>query len=151
MLCSYVSGNACSGITAKNNIAAGCVYTGFTIPGHDCGDPSGSGHEISNNVAHSGERNGIISFPDPSRDHGTCYEGSGLVAYKNKEHSVIGFFSTSEFILSDVLSVDSVLGVTTMVGQGGDFKRTELKDSKIFGSSEIEDTICMDIMGLMLG
>lgn len=87
MLCSYVSGNKCSGITATGNIAAGVVYVGITIPGHDCSSNDFnrrlSSHTISDNVAHSSNRNGIIVFPDPSlSSSSTCYQGSGLVAYK---------------------------------------------------------------------
>jgi len=143
---------SCTGITAINNIAAGCVYAGITIPGHDCGNPSGSGHDIANNVAHSGSRNGIISFPDPARSSsGTCYEGSGLVTYKNNENGVIGFFGTKEFILSDVLSIESLKGVTPMIGRDTDLiSRSELKDSKIYGSSEIEETKCSSSMGYMI-
>lgn len=143
---------ACTGITATGNIAAGCVYAGITMPGHDCGNPSGSGHTISNNVAHSGSMNGIIVFPDPARSSsGSCYEGSGLKAYKNNEMGVIGFFSTSEVIFSDILGIENVMGVTPMIGSGGELTmRSELKDSTIYGDSEIEDPTCKDSMGYMV-
>jgi len=37
--------------------------------------------------------------------------------------------------LSEVTSIDSALGVTTMVGNEGDDLRMELKDSKIYGEA----------------
>lgn len=36
-ICSYLTqGSICTGLTITNNIAAGCKFAGFVVPGHDC-------------------------------------------------------------------------------------------------------------------
>lgn len=67
LLCSYPDPMGCNGMTITNNKIGGCSYVGYTSPSHDCDNPSGTGHTISGNVAHSIDRNGVIVFPDPSR------------------------------------------------------------------------------------
>lgn len=58
---------------------------------------------------------------------------------------------TKEFILSEVTSIESVLGVTTMVGSSGDDLRMELKDSKIFGEAiELLEPTCKTTSGIMI-
>jgi len=98
-------------MTITNNIVAGCKYVGYTAPAHDCDDPSGTDHTISGNVAHSVNWNGVIVFPDPGRSQSSCYHGSGHTAYKAGEASVIGYSAVATFILDNIVSIDSALGV----------------------------------------
>jgi hypothetical protein len=56
-ICTYFGSDpTCADIKVKNNLAAGSIYSGFLLPGHDCADTSG---RYSGNVAHS--INGALS------------------------------------------------------------------------------------------
>jgi hypothetical protein len=44
-------GSICTDVIVTNNIAAGGIYAGFIVPGHDCGDSANS--KFKGNVAHS--------------------------------------------------------------------------------------------------
>jgi hypothetical protein len=84
-VCQYHGYQACKDISMINNIAAGVVYAGFIVPGHDCGDYTTN--NFKNNIAHSvagfKAGHGALIYPDPSRSsQKTCYEASYFTAYK---------------------------------------------------------------------
>lgn len=81
-VCAYFGPDEkCFNNVVMNNIAAGCNYAGFIVPGHDCGDYSNQ--KFKNNVAHSIDGSGAHIFPDvTSPNHINCYEGSYFASYK---------------------------------------------------------------------
>lgn len=84
-VCAYFNSpdSSCYNNKIKNNIAFGCKYAGFVVPGHDC-DASETQDNFRDNVAHSNDGSGANIFPDINGDgHSTCYEGSHFSAYKN--------------------------------------------------------------------
>ena len=64
----------------------------MTVLGHDCGKPETS--KTVGNVVHSVNLGkggvGAIISPDYARPQqlSTCYEGSGIISYKNKNQGV---------------------------------------------------------------
>lgn len=65
IICSFNYPDYCTGIHVTNNIAAGTIFAGFSVMGHDCGDYSTN--EFKNNIAHSIFGFGANIFPDPTR------------------------------------------------------------------------------------
>lgn len=66
-ICSYYDPDtSCSNIVANDNIAAGCMFYGFTSPGHTCGSYEVEDQNFKGNVAHSVEGNGARIYPNRS-------------------------------------------------------------------------------------
>jgi hypothetical protein len=94
-ICSYFS-SACTDVKVKNNIATGVTFSGFIVPGDDCGT---SYHKFYNNVAHSNAGTlggyGALIYPNDKgggNDHSSCYEGAYFSAYKNYYMGAWAFF-----------------------------------------------------------
>jgi hypothetical protein len=88
-VCSYYQ-SQCSDVTVTNNIAAGGIYAGLVIPGHECGDYDNKNTEnylIKGNVAHSmgGDGGiGIVVYGNKPN----CIESSYNAAYKNMAQGI---------------------------------------------------------------
>lgn len=83
-ICSYMlDGSPCYDLTIKNNIAAGCKFAGFIVPGHDCGKSGGS-NSFKDNVSHSNLGVGAAIYPSKftGKSHNKCYEMSYFSGYK---------------------------------------------------------------------
>lgn len=78
----YGPDSKCYDNKITNSISAGCVYAGFVVPGHNCGDAD-TQDNFRGNVAHSIDQGGAYIFPDVTGDsHHVCYEASHFAAYK---------------------------------------------------------------------
>jgi len=109
--CSFFEPDECYGNTFTNSIAAGCVYSGFVAPGHDCGDYSSQ--IFKDNVAHSSQRTGAHIYPDPANPKSaTCYEGSHFSAYKCRDGGITTMYNTRELRMSNMTFADNALGLT---------------------------------------
>ena len=75
----------CPDTWVTNNIFAGCFWVGASVPGHECGKPELS--RSTGNVAHSIAKSlggvGIVVTPDYANYNKTCFEGAGIITYKN--------------------------------------------------------------------
>lgn len=84
-MCAYFNAKdtACYQNKVTNNVAAGCEYAAFVVPGHDC-DDSANSLKFKGNVGHSTAGSGANIFPDVNgNSHEKCYEGSYFTGYKN--------------------------------------------------------------------
>ena len=109
--CSFFEPNMCYGNTFTNSIAAGCVYSGFVAPGHNCYDDSSE--IFKNNVAHSSERTGAHIYPDPANYQSSlCYEGSHFSAYKCRDGGITTMYNTMIQRMSSMTFVDNEKGLT---------------------------------------
>lgn len=105
----------CKDIQITNNVASGCVYAGFVVYGHKCGDYSTS--TFRDNVAHSVEHAGAAIFPDPSSpDQKECMEGSRFTAYKCGLYGALSYFDTKKTIHSNMTLIDNGYGSTIHIG-----------------------------------
>ena len=138
MSCTY-TGSACPRLKITNNIVAGAAWTGFTLYGHRCGGkPTNTG-----NVAHSingiGGGYGFIILADPNDGgQGSCYQGSGLKAYKTKYHGFYSFLGTPKVIYTDNTIIDCFSGIGASIG-GGNNNHVELKNNRVWGESPLPD------------
>lgn len=80
----FEKNDKCPDVNVIGNIVAGAAYTGYAMPGHECGK-SATQTRFRDNVAHSVfEGTGAIFFPDPALSSSlTCFEASHFAAYKN--------------------------------------------------------------------
>jgi len=86
LICSLTYPKPCPNMRITNNIVAGSIFSGFHVPGHDCGK---SNTVFKDNVAHSitdgGNGMGAVIYPDKSRPgQKDCMQGSHFAAYKCK-------------------------------------------------------------------
>jgi hypothetical protein len=101
-------------ITFKNNIAGGCIFSGFVAPGHDCDDSS----QVSfrGNVAHSigGENGGYGAYlyPNPALNGNKCFEVSHFTAYKTRGSCLVTFADTPDHRGHDITCIDCELGLS---------------------------------------
>lgn len=111
-MCAYNGDdNTCYGNQITNSVAAGCVYAGFVVPGHDCDD--NYSYKFRDNVAHSIEGIGAVIFPDVTGgSHRFCYEGSRFKAYKCQEQSVATHFKSEEIRIKEVTQIDCQHGIS---------------------------------------
>lgn len=136
--CSYFEPNPCQDNKVINSIAAGCPYTGFTAPGHTCGDDTDE--KFRNNVAHSSDRTGAHIYPDPSDPNsGSCYEGSYFKAYKNRDGGLTTMYNTVDQRMSHMTFVDNEKGITLQSSGERDEMFISLTDVKIYGENENSD------------
>lgn len=136
-ICTYFGSDpTCADIKVKNNLAAGSVYSGFLLPGHDCADTSG---RYSGNVAHS--INGALSGTGVYFNEAPgqkCTQFSNFKAYKCYMQGAIGYPAGEKAVISDMIMVDNKLGVGCNIGDGEvdyDMKKVniEYRDIKIYG------------------
>jgi hypothetical protein len=136
-ICSYFDPDTlCSNIKVQDSIASGCVYTGFTSPGHECGAEE-TQDNFRGNVAHSSENYGAIIFNDrtqPSQE--TCYGGSHFSAYKTNNAGVVSHEAVKEVRFSNMLMVDIKKGVTMHASGKTNPSKTVFKDSVLYGEQD---------------
>lgn len=110
-VCSYMTeGSKCTSIQIKNNIAAGCKFGGFIVPGYDC-DHSLS-YSFRDNVAHSSEGSGAYIYPDKyNSDHAKCYQGSHFTGYKNTQQCVVTHYASKEIRMHHLTCIDNQKGI----------------------------------------
>jgi len=114
--CTYFKvGEICPETYVTNNIIAGTFWVGMTVLGHDCGKPETS--KTVGNVVHSINRSnggvGAIITPDYSRSQqvSTCFEGSGIISYKNHNQGVLWMGASKDVIFSNMTGIDNGLGL----------------------------------------
>jgi len=130
--------SACKDVTVTNSIAAGCVFAGFVVPGHDC-DASDSS-TIYGNVAHSSQSEGHIVIPNKNGNgHSTCYEGSNLAAYKCAHTGLTTYFNSKEIRMRKMVMIDNTLGVNILTAGETDKQLSVLLDSDIYGEGGSDD------------
>jgi len=101
----------CENVVVKDNIAAGCMFSGFIAPGHTCGSYEVADQNFRGNVAHSIEGSGARIYPNPSVPaHKTCYEGSYFSAYKCDLEGVVTHDITLEIRMTNMQFVDNEAG-----------------------------------------
>ena len=62
-VCSYMTdGSPCFDLDIQNNVAAGCKFAGFIVPGYDCEDTESV--KFKNNLSHSNKGVGAAIYPD---------------------------------------------------------------------------------------
>lgn len=141
-MCSYFNKGetTCFDNSITNSIAVGCVYAGFVVPGHDCGD-SDNQNNNRGNVAHSVDGSGFHIFPDINgNDHATCYEGSHFASYKVRQHGIGTHFVSKEIRMTNFVSIDATLGVSLQNGGGEyDHSLNSVRDAIIYGETEALD------------
>jgi len=99
---------------------------------------------------------GVRIYPDPTEDVGDCYEGSYFAGYKNTQQSAIMYSGgTSHALMSNMISIDNIKGITVMTAGGDADTLVELRNSVIWGElTEIPDntdgTFCNDKIGLLI-
>jgi hypothetical protein len=97
-------------VAVTNNIAAGGIFSGFVVPGHECGNYESS--KFFGNVAHSigGPKmgTGITYYPDPNiASSKTCVEGSFNAAYKNYYQGVYHYSETTHIKITSHTLIDN--------------------------------------------
>ena len=112
-VCSYMTeGSKCYDLRITNNVAAGCVFGGFVVPGHDCG-ASDSQQSFRNNIAHSNDGAGAYIYPSASSSsHSSCYEGSFFSGYKNQLNCVATHYKTKDMRMRHLTCIDNAKGVS---------------------------------------
>ena len=146
-VCSYGM-SKCSDILVTNNIAAGGIYAGFVVAGHQCGDYENS--KFYGNVAHSmggpDMGHGIIFFPDTNVPGlSTCFETSYNAAYKNYYQGIYAYFRSDHVKISHSTLIDNRNGFGAQVKVNGftpseyEDMIVELNDNVIYGESEASD------------
>lgn len=123
-----------------NSISAGCVYAGFVVPGHDCGD-SDNNDSFRDNIAHSMEQGGAYIYPNihTSSHHKTCYEGSHFAAYKCGMTGAGAHFVTQEIRFTNMVMIDNTLGINVLTSGETDHQLSVLTHSDIYGSAGSDD------------
>lgn len=135
----YGPDSKCYDNKITNSIAAGCVYAGFVVPGHNCGDAD-TQDNFRGNVAHSVDQGGAYIFPDVTGDsHHTCYEGSHFAAYKCGMTGAGAHFVSQEIRYSNMVMIDNTLGINLLTQGETDHQLTVLKESEIYGSAGSDD------------
>jgi len=139
-ICAYFGSDSnCYDNPVIGNVAAGGMYAGFVAPGDDC-DGAYSSSKFRDNVAHSIERSGAYIFPDVrGNDHARCYKGTHFAAYKCGETGVGAHFASQEIRMTDITSIDNVLGINVQTAGDHDNIIAVLEDSFIYGETEAED------------
>ena len=63
-ICSYMNDkpSSCFDVSVTNNIAAGCNFAGFVVPGYNCDDTSST--IFKDNISHSNKGTGADVFAD---------------------------------------------------------------------------------------
>jgi hypothetical protein len=147
--CTYFStSDKCPDTYVTNNIAAGCFWVGMTLNGHECGNPASS--KSFGNVVHSVSKSkggvGAIISPDRSSSTQvtTCFEGSGVISYKNRYQGVMFQGAAGQkVIFSNMTAIDNALGIGVGLAMKGpnEYKDVvmELNDNKIYGESPAPD------------
>lgn len=103
-------GSKCTDLQIKNNIAAGCKFGGFVVPGYNC-DQSLS-YVFRDNVAHSSEGSGAYIYPDKYNSaHAKCYQGSHFAGYKNTQQCVVTHYFSEEIRMHDLTCIDNQKGI----------------------------------------
>ena len=74
----------------------------------------------------------VVNDPSDSQQGG-CFEGQGLVAYKNKFHGVYYAKSVRKVIFRKNIIIDNGLGIGAQIGTNGGL--VEINDNKIYGDS----------------
>lgn len=122
-----------------NSISAGCVYSGFVVPGHTCGDAENQDN-FRDNVAHSIEMGGAYIFPDPAGNgHLQCYEGSHFSAYKCGMTGAGAHFITQEIRFSNMVMIDNTLGINVLTSGETNHQLSVLKETDIYGEAGSDD------------
>jgi hypothetical protein len=139
----------CTDVMVSNNIAAGGIYAGFVVPGHDCGDSANS--KFKGNVAHSigGPKmgHGALIYPENGNaKHNLCFEGSYFSAYKCYYQGAYSYYDTQNVILSHMTMIDNRNGFGAAMKNGPIFTARDyapgtiqLNDNKIYGECEASD------------
>lgn len=139
----------CTDVWVTNNIAAGGIYAGFIVPGHECGNYAAN--KFYGNVAHSiGGVNkmghGILIYPDSNVPaHAKCIEGSSNAAYKNYYQGAYTYYTTLHVIFTNMTMIDNRNGFGGSLQVDGysenEYKDliVEFNDNKIYGESEASD------------
>jgi hypothetical protein len=129
----------CYDVHITNSISAGCIYAGFVVPGHDCGEAD-TQTVFRNNVAHSSDMGGAYIFPDVTgNDHATCYEGSHFAAYKVGMTGASTHFISKEIKFSNMVMIDNTLGINMLTQGEADYLMTRLHDTEIYGATGSDD------------
>jgi len=129
----------CYDVHITNSIAAGCIYSGFVVPGHDCG-AADTQTVFRDNVAHSSEMGGAYIFPDITGDnHHLCYEGSHFAAYKIAMTGASTHFISENIRFSNMVMIDQGEGINMLTQGEMDNLLVELKDSDIYGHVGSDD------------
>jgi len=129
----------CKDNKITNSISAGCVYAGFVVPGHNCGEAD-TQDSFRGNVAHSVDQGGAYIFPDVNGDnHKQCYEGSHFAAYKVGMTGAAAHFVTQEIRYSNMVMIDNTLGINILTSGETDHQLSVLKESDIYGSAGSDD------------
>lgn len=122
-----------------NSIAAGCIYAGFVVPGHDCG-MADTQDNFRDNVAHSSDMGGAYIFPDVTgTDHHICYEGSHFAAYKVGMTGAASHFVSQEIRFSNMVMIDNTLGINVLTSGEESTQLSILNDSEIYGAAGSDD------------
>lgn len=124
-------------------MAAGGVYGGFVIPGHDCGDYSS---KYEGNVAHSikGIKSGHGLYMKNHPSQPECTEFSNFKAYKCYYNGAFAYPNSKRMVLSSMTLVDNREGMGANIANGAneyDFDNIDItfNDIKIYGESESPD------------
>jgi len=138
-------GTANPGLTFKDNIAGGCVFSGFIAPGYvACGDVDSG--VFANNVAHSIDGYGTYMYANPvSTTTNTCMEWSHFAAYKTVEACAVTFVPTNEMRAHHITCIDVQKGLALTTGGGErDQVKVILEDSNFYGESDADDCPSVD-------
>jgi hypothetical protein len=121
-VCSYEKDkpSACTGVSITNNVAAGCLFSGFIAPGYNCDDTTSTA--FKDNIAHSIKGTGANIYADDvnGSNHGTCYELSHFKAYKTEQPCVATHYHTVEMRAHDITCIDAQLGINLQTAGEGD-------------------------------
>ena len=115
------NGDSCTDIKIINNVVSACVFTGYAVYAHNCGDYDTV--VFRDNIAHSIRDTGGIIFGDPTKpSQKTCAEASRYSAYKCGLDGLVGFHSAAwaKLVYTNMTFIDNGYGGTAMVGMEGD-------------------------------
>ena len=137
----------CRLLKVQNNIMAGGERIGFAIPTVACNDVS----SYSNNLAHS-VQHGAWVFKNTLLSG--CEAFNNFKAYKTREQGVLMYQGYQQQIeAQNIETYDCGRGVTLNLA-GKEFNYIHLKDSVIWGESNVlpqdEGSFCIDIFGYWL-
>lgn len=108
-ICSYMQTDQhsdCYDLEITSNVAAGCKFSGFVAPGHDCDDDSSL--KFKDNISHSNLGTGANVYPDNlGASHNTCYEISHFKAYKTTQPCLATMYATNEMRAHDITCIDA--------------------------------------------
>ena len=123
-------GSPCFDLNIQNNIAAGCKFAAWVVPGNDCDDTSST--RFKNDIGHSAKGAGAAVWPDKSssgKNQVKCDESSHFKGYKTTLPCLAAFYGTDEIRAHDITCIDSEKGVSLQTGGDGEKKIIQFYDS----------------------